>query len=69
MQADVVLEELGALHPDPLAARREKASPETWLGFLKPQSPLLVTYFQQGHTSFNKGTPLNSFQVMTLPDD
>lgn len=43
-QADMVLEKQpGVLHSDPQAAGREKHW--TWLEFLKPQSPPLVTHF------------------------
>lgn len=61
-QADIVLgKDLGVLQLDPQAAG--KGRHWTWQRLLRPQSPLLVTYFLQ------KGTSCNPSQVVPIPED
>jgi hypothetical protein len=53
----VLEKELRVLHQDLQATGRQALDQ---LEHLRPQSPLPVTHFLQGHTYSNKATPLNS---------
>jgi hypothetical protein len=60
MQADIVLEELRALHLDPQAAEGDSVPHWAYLEHGRPQSlPPLTHFFQQGYTYSNKAAPPN----------
>ena len=48
-QRDMVLEKLRVLYPDG-DCRQQEERHWAWLSFLKPQSPLIGQFLQQGHT-------------------